>query len=296
MKITFKVAVVCQTIAVIVFFWVPYFVYADFNDQLAACWEFNESSGNAIDAGPHAQDLTNTNSTAYAAGMFDNAADLETSSSNYFAKTDTSTLSITGSMSISMWVKPESNGERALMSKFAGAGSRSFNFNTDSSTSITFDIYDSTNAETAVAWTVSDLGTTAFKHLVLVYTASTHTSELYINGISQGTKDSVRTDIKDTSADFRVGGSPSSMAAFDGLIDASAVWSRALTDDEVVLLYSAGAGADCAAMMAGLGDPPAEPAATSTVSIVYDATSVFSNAMLIFLASMFGMIYIWRKR
>ena len=76
----------------------------------AAYYKLDEGSGTAsYDTSPNKQNLTLSTSTAWTlSGKYDKALDLEKNSSMYAYTADSAGLSITGDLTISAWIKPES--------------------------------------------------------------------------------------------------------------------------------------------------------------------------------------------
>lgn len=230
-------------------FSLPIATHAAVGSNLVGCWNFNESSGNAADSSTNAFDLTNNNTATFTTGLINNATDLETGSAQRFTRADNVPMSITGDLSYSTWIKPESNGERALMSKYGAPPNQAYRMYTASATNIAFTIWNAAGSQTETSWTVTDIGTGSWVHLAVTYDAANHSCELYINAVSQTAKDCVRTDIRDTSADFEIGGGVAYAASWDGLIDISALWAYELSSSDVTALYNSGTGVDCATIV-----------------------------------------------
>lgn len=209
-------------------------------------WNMDESLGDAADATATGNTLTNVLAVTYTTGLIGNAADVETTLSNYLSHADDATLSPTGNFSFACFFNPESNaagGERGILSKYGGAGARSFFLRQNSSTVWEAGIVNSADAETDVTWTISALSTATWYHIAWTYNAAAHESILYVDGASQGAKDSVRTDVKDGTAEFRVGNGDNSSVSIDGLLDMVGFWNgTTLSGTEVGELYNGGVG------------------------------------------------------
>lgn len=216
-------------------------------DNLVSYWKMDEASGNRADA-HGANTLTDNNTVGAATGIINNAADFELSSSESLSITDAaqSGLDIVGDMSISMWIKPESmTASHGLVTKFQDvAGSKSYRLHC---TTTTIDLTLTANGilETAASWTFT-LSAGTWYHLVLAYTASAGSADLYINNSSQGTKTGLSTSIFNSMSVFRLGARSSALDVaeqfYDGLMDEVGIWSRVLTSGEVTSLYGGGAG------------------------------------------------------
>ncbi len=209
-------------------------------------WNCDESSGNLADA-VGSNTLTNNNTTPFVTGLVaGNAIDLENGSSQSFSITDAAQtgLDITGDMSISFWYKPESYiTESAFVAKYGTAGNRSFfTGRWDAADQVIMRIQNSAGGETDAIWSGVTLTNGTKYHLVFVYTAASHTADLYYNGTAQTQKDIVRTDIRNGAAPFEVGTDTGILANQDGVMDAIGIWNVALSASDVTALYNAGAG------------------------------------------------------
>lgn len=223
-------------------------------DNIAGYWKFDESSGNAADS-VNSNTLTNVNTAVYSAGEINNGVDLESTLSQYLFCADNIPLSITGDLTISVWVKLES----------APTGTFYFVCSKDdfgSPSNLVSYFLDVNGASAVMRFGVSDTGspsreTTAssttgvstgiWTHIAVVYTASTGTCKFYKNGAYLTGEDgsALRTSIADTAQEFMVGtvennGTPFSY--LDGMIDELGVWARALSDAEITSLYNSGSG------------------------------------------------------
>jgi len=215
-------------------------------DNLVSYWKFDESSGNAADA--HGSNtLTNNNTATFAAGKINNGADLESSSSQSFSIADGSQsgLDITGDLSLSMWLNPESiTGTHGLVSKFVDSGQMAYRlaFNT---TQIFLTVSAAGFIETNAVWT-NPLSTGSWQHIVVTYDASAGEATLYYNGTADTTETGLATSIKNSTATFRIGARSSVLDAaelfYDGKIDEVGIWSKTLSGAEVTSLYNSGSG------------------------------------------------------
>lgn len=212
--------------------------------SLVSYWKFDESSGNAADS-YGVNTLTNNNTATYTTGIINNGTDLEASSSQSFSIADASQvgLDLTGSFSASFWINPEtiSGGANAVFSKFNQVGSTgAYNLSTYTS-GVDFRLFSS-GSLTSKQWAYTFL-TGTWYHLCIIYTASSGSALLYINGVSQGVVTGLPNSIDNSSVPFAIGGySAGGGGFFDGIIDEVAIWSRELVSNEVTLLYSSGSG------------------------------------------------------
>lgn len=223
--------------------------------NLQAYYKFDESSGNASDSSGNGNTLTNNNTATFSAGKINNGADLEDSSSQYFSAADSASLDITGDLSFSGWVKVESapalNTQHSVFNKDGiAAGTRSYSLwyrNEGGTLKFETYLFQSDATYDHIQWNV-DLGTATWKHVALVVTVANAAATecvLYIDGISQGNGTVINnggiTSIQNGTAELRLGRGHTT-EYFDGMFDEFGLWSRALTQAEVIQLYNSTAG------------------------------------------------------
>lgn len=211
--------------------------------QAKVAWNFNESSGDAADA-IGSNTLTNINTCTYTTGLLGNCAVLD-GTNKRFSRADSTATSITGDLSISTWWNYNSDLDAGLVSKWgtAAAANRSFSLMKDATSHlISFRISSTGGSPTTVSWSHTPSNGTWY-HYVLTYTASTHTAELWINGVSQGTQDAVKTSIYDGNQNISIGDEIDDGAdTQDGKVDTTAIWNVVLTSADVAYLYNSGTG------------------------------------------------------
>ncbi|OGC47516.1 hypothetical protein A2886_03265 [candidate division WWE3 bacterium RIFCSPHIGHO2_01_FULL_42_13] len=172
---------------------------------------------------------------------FGSAYDYEGDSSEYAYSADSTSLSITGSTTLTAWIKPESvtaatlfdiagkwdgGNESYLMAQF-GDEIRCY---VDSSSN-----YATTNAANLVAGTQY--------HVACVYNATTTTVTIYVNGeISASTvTGTIPSSIVDDTGRFQIGGEDSTTTPanfYDGVVDETRVYNRTLSPAEIQQLYN----------------------------------------------------------
>ncbi len=210
------------------------------NTSLAGYWKFDETSGNAEDSFG-TSDLTNNATTPYVAAKLNNGADLELGSSQYFNVADNATLSITGDMTISGWIKLESGTLGTFVAKRdSTSNQRSFSFSLGTD-SMVFGATSSGGAVTDVS-VAPTLTAGTWYMATVVYTASAGSAKFYLNGSQVGTTQTgLPTSIFNSTSDFSIGCifAPA-QDFFDGIVDEVGIWARVLTSDELTTLYNAG--------------------------------------------------------
>lgn len=144
-------------------------------------------------------------------------------------------LDITGDMSVSMWVKPANISENdALLSKwnnnvktqyilFLENGDLGVHLNDEASGS-GYSTHRAAHGKSAGAWF----------QVGMVYRAASGTTELFVNGQSIGVSATAPNSISNTDADFVIGGREDREAPFQGKIDEVKIWSRALTNAQML--------------------------------------------------------------
>lgn len=223
------------------------FINDSLSEGLVGYWKMDEagdtsrldSSGNGNTLSQSAGDTIDAT-----AGKFGNAADFENSNSEeetlYISDVDQKGLDISGPMTISAWIKPESipSGMYPIVSKYYSNGNqRAYQLNLNGGT-VEF-LVSSTGSELLGAKTNTQITSTGtWYHLVGTYDGEK--LNVYINGeLKENGADNPKSfsgSIFNSTANFRVGGGDS-YAAFDGAIDDTRVYNRALSPAEVKALY-----------------------------------------------------------
>lgn len=231
--------------------------------SLVASYSFNESSGNASDNSGNTNTLTNTNTITYSTGLLSNAAYLTAASSMYFTAADSASLSVTGDISFAVWVwinTTPTQGQRYIILNKEGSYSLTYERNKtgDGALSELSVICNVTGAGSSGIAQLSSttsagdlLSTGAWHHIAFTRVQSSGAYVIYIDGVANtsGTA-SAGTGITDTANALELGrgvyvftnGAYYGINFFDGRLDETAVWAKALTSGEVTTLYNAGAG------------------------------------------------------
>ncbi len=217
------------------------------SNGLVGYWKMDESSGNASDSSGNANTLTNNATIVYSAGKFAYGADIEANNSQYFTVADNASLQLGSTLTMSTWIKPESlAGCSSCTIRLMGKGSHSqdgagnisagVNIRGDTSNNSSLQSYITTDGTTATRTThqvTTPLVTGTWYHITWVYDGTT--SNLYKDGILIGSQAMSGTPYDDTQT-FMVGGSINNY--YDGLIDETRVYKRALSANEVSQLYN----------------------------------------------------------
>jgi len=164
-------------------------------------WKFDESSGNSNDSSGNNNALTNQNSTTYTAGKFGSAIDVESANSNYFSVNDNATLSVTSSLTLSGWIKPESV---TATTRFGIASKGNDYALIQYGDEIRMYVGSTSNYKTTDA---ANLSANTWYHVSAVYSANAQTVTIYVNGIEQAgtTTGTIPPSISDGTDSFGIG-------------------------------------------------------------------------------------------
>jgi hypothetical protein len=105
-----------------------------------------------------------------------------------------------------------------------------------------------------------------FIHVVATYDQASGLAALYYNGALAASQN-LGTFVPETGSDLQLGGLPGS--DYDGVMDEVSIYNRALSANEVNLLYLAGSGGKCAA-------PPAIVSPPASGAVCYAASTTFT--------------------
>jgi hypothetical protein len=161
-------------------------------------------------------------------------------SSQHLTTPDTASLDITGALTLVAWVKSTGSygpAARGILTKYeTGTNQRSYALTTNSSGQVFFIVTN--NGISALNATGSTAVGTNWRHVAGVYTPSTKL-EAFLDGASSGSNTtSIFASLHSGSAPLAVGMVSFSAAnnCWDGLIAEAAVYSAALTADEIASL------------------------------------------------------------
>lgn len=218
-----------------------------------SCWDLEEGTGaSRIDANTtNSNDLDSVNNVPNAAGLIGNAADFTRSSSQYLQVTNANStnLAITGSFTISVWIKmdanPPNDASFQLVNRLqADDGYALAVFRTVGGVNQVRRVIKNA-ATTYFNDVTTTLNTGTWYHLVWTYDATDNNSILYKDTSSISNVTST-VDPAAVSSSFRISSNAETAGQYmDGLIDIVEIYDRELTSAEVTELYNAGAGVAC---------------------------------------------------
>jgi len=206
------------------------------SDDLVGYWKFDDSDGETTDISGFGHTLTEVNGVAQVAGRFADAADLERGSSELYYRADSTALSITGSFTLSAWIRPEDTTAATqydIMGKWDQAN-ESYLFQRYGDELRCF--VDSGNDY--VTTNSTNLVTAQYYHVACVYDAALRQVFIYVDGVSQDltTTGTIPASIGDDAGRFHIGGEDSTGTDsnfHDGYIDDARVYKRAFARSEV---------------------------------------------------------------
>lgn len=250
-------------------------------DNILAAFHFDESSGNASDSSPNANNLTNNGTVTYSTGKLANAAYFDGTSGMYFSRANASLTGLknTGDQTISLWAyftngSPASGTFYAMVSLEAtSAPAYNIGYGNEGGT-LRFQYVTSSGGGSQTAGRVSyTLSSGTWYHIVFTYKSSTSGIEVFINGTSVGT--ATASAVKTADGNFQIGKTSGFGNTMYGRLDEVNVWSRVLTSSEITQLYNSGSGI---AYPYPTSVTPTPSVVTGTFSVLSPTISAVRNA------------------
>jgi len=216
--------------------------------NLESWWSLNETSGTRVDS-HGSNDLADGNTVLYGTGVRGNAADFETSASEYLSINDNASISV-GDIDFTFcgWVKLESDISPNIYGQYDfGNNQRSWKLSYDT-TADRFEFRVSNDGIAAVFELADNLGAASLAtwyFVVVWHDATANTINIQVN---DGTVDSGAhaTGVHNSTSPFFMGcqansGSPAA-TYYDGLVDEACFFKAVLTSAERTWLYNGGNG------------------------------------------------------
>jgi len=206
-------------------------------------WRLEETSGTRYDLSTNKNNLTDNNTVGYAIGKIGNAADFEASNLEYLSITDAAQtgLDITGEITISCWIKPESiNSTYIIISKYKAGGmsySLAQRYYGEIQNQIMFQLSSDGSTYTA-AYSSSKVSAGNWYHIAATLNQTTDKMQVYFNGAADGSAISYTSNIYNSNTQFNIGVSGNMQYYYDGLIDEAIIWNTCLTADEIADVYA----------------------------------------------------------
>jgi hypothetical protein len=214
-------------------------------NTLDAYWKFDESSGNAADSAG-GNTLTNNNAATYVNGEINNAVKVVRSSSQYLNRASALGTTVGGPVTISTWINLASLPSLGQFYTIAqvGSGTQSpyiyyiLNYENNGGTlQLNFNRSQACVQNNPQRYSVA-FTTGTWHHIVMTYDGTNVTG--YVDGlqVSQQAESGNGTNCSpDGWSAFGSGYSGGPLNGFDGTIDETGVWGRALSAGEVTQLY-----------------------------------------------------------
>ncbi|MBC7982176.1 peptidoglycan-binding protein [Candidatus Parcubacteria bacterium] len=217
-------------------------VYADITTGLASYWNFDEGSGTSVaDGSGNSNTGTFTNAFSWTTGKLGPNA-IYLNSTDYVTVEHSSSLNISGNITIAAWIKPESNGSYQVIAGKPVNGS----FHIDPYYSYALQGRDlgagfqpgfhiSTGGVYQQAWSSESVTYGTWVYVVGVYNGSN--IKIYVNGVERGSTNKTGT-IDTQSTQFRISASGNYTEKFKGTIDELRVYNRAVSTGDISELYA----------------------------------------------------------
>lgn len=207
------------------------------DSSLKGYWPMN---GDFTDSSSSGYNLTAVNSPTFVTGKYGQAGHFVAASSQYanIASASCPNLEISGSQTWTCWIKPNSlaNYEVPMGKGGPNVAQRNLQFG-DNSQGLFF-TQTGLSTTPQIAYNPYTFSTSDFTHIAGVYDSSASKVRLYINGskVNEATASG-----STSSAGYKFSiGQAGEWGAFymDGAIDDAAIFNRALTDSEILLLFN----------------------------------------------------------
>ncbi len=212
-------------------------------DSLISYWQLEETSGTRVDS-QGTNDLTENNGVEGASGKQGTAADFNQENDQYLSISDLlqSGLDISGSISISLWIKMSDLSEpQIFVHKYNGNSNRrayTFYWHNGLLTACLSQFGSVPNCKT----TPFNFNLNDWYHVAFTWDVSSDIGKIYVNSVQVGNDLSYNIVSINNSSESLLIGSNEYIQTFDGVIDEVGIWSRALTQEEIVQLYNNGEG------------------------------------------------------
>ncbi len=210
-----------------------------------ARWKLDETNGTtAYDETQNNNDGTLVATPVAVVGSLGYSRDFESTSSQYIYMADSTSLSITGALTLSAWIKPESVTASTYFTIAAKYDARDDYRLTQFGDEVRFYVEnESLKLKEAIGTTSLNLTVGSWYHVVGIYNPSIPRMDLLVNGVILATStDATRipTSLQDTTKRFHIGAINSSTTAsnfYDGVIDDVRLYNYALTSDQISAMY-----------------------------------------------------------
>lgn len=217
------------------------------NQGLVGYWKMDDGSiashscatggtGNTCDASGnnnHGTDTGTMTDSDYVGGKYGSALDFD-ATDDYVTAPDSTSLEITGSQTITAWIKPRSFGEGGFGNIVTKNDTQDFRLYLRSSSS---GMAYAAQGSSFVSSNSNIVTLNTWQHIALVNDSVSDTVTFYVNGIPQGSSAYVYAPTGSANP-LIIGNDTLQARTFDGLIDEVRVYNRTLSPAEVQKLYN----------------------------------------------------------
>jgi len=223
---------------------------ADLNSGLVGWWKLDES-GNTNTAADSAGSVTGTltgfpadESANWGPGKFGNRLEFD-GTDDYITLGNPAALRLTGSMTISVWIRGDSfpAADHDIVSKAGNVGSRGYVLRIDGTevagpTGQVECIVAPDGSTMTTRSTGEKINPGAWHHIACVYNAAALTLDTYVDGVldSDNLNGAVPPSQFNPAINANIGRRPNNGAYFDGIIDDVRIYNRALSAGEIQIL------------------------------------------------------------
>jgi RHS repeat-associated protein len=204
---------------------------------LVAAYGLNAQSGTSMADASGNSNTGTSNTTTRTTGKFGSARAIAAGSTGFINIGNGTTLRITGSMTVSAWIKPTSftDSDAAVVSKRGQSGGFELDVTKDTGArTIGFKLTSSSGAN-MIRYGTTALAVNQWYHVAGVYNASAQTMDVYVNGVLDNGSQSgtITTSQQDFSVNVNFGRRLDGSSFFAGVIDEVRIYNTTLTQAQI---------------------------------------------------------------
>jgi hypothetical protein len=207
-------------------------------DGLIAFWELDETSGTRFDS-HNSYDLNVNGGVTFSNGIIGNAV---TFNNSWLTSNHTFDLTSSG-FSISTWVNGVTTSVGPAVSQWQFGRGFIVGVDSDYAGTDVFSFVLGDYPDHLTNFTATYPYSAGWHHIVGTYDPTIGTSKLYVDGVLRTTVTDIPSISLDGTANFKMGTVDSGGEfTYSGLVDSTGLWTRPLTEAEIVALYNNGSG------------------------------------------------------
>jgi len=206
---------------------------------LVGAYGLNAQSGSTMTDASGNSNTGTSSATTRTTGKYGSARNFAAGSVAFINIGNGTTLHITGSLTVSAWIKPssfsEDNTDAAVVSKRGSSGGFELDVTRDTGTrTIGFKLTSSSGAN-MIRYGSTALAVGQWYHVAGVYNASAQTMDVYVNGVPDNGNQSgtITTSQKDFTVNVNFGRRLDTSSFFSGVIDEVRIYNNALTQAQI---------------------------------------------------------------